>query len=158
MLAYGERIGTSDRGCNPLRKIHFLRMSGRTRLYFRGNFWQLFLQVESHKKAPKGFLLTVCGSKVGPFTVHLRSIYGPFPRPSRDHYGRHCPVCIRFWPFFLKRTTSCVTIRPTFILLNLNKGTGYSWVSISFSNCWTVIIRQSAIVPISNKSLSPETK
>ena len=35
MLAYGERIGTSDRGCNPLRKIHFLRMSGRTRLYFR---------------------------------------------------------------------------------------------------------------------------
>ncbi len=23
MLAYGERIGTSDRGCNPLRKIHF---------------------------------------------------------------------------------------------------------------------------------------
>ena len=23
MLAYGARIGTSDRGCNPLRKIHF---------------------------------------------------------------------------------------------------------------------------------------
>ena len=158
MLAYGERIGTSDRGCNPLRKIHFLRMSGRTRLYFRGNFWQLFLQVESHKKSPEGLSFIFVGLKL----VHLRLIYGPFPRPSRDHYGRHYPVCIRFWlrfdRFFLKRTTSCVTIRPTFILLNLNKGTGYSWVSISFSNCWTVIIRQSPIVPISNKSLSPETK
>ena len=67
-------------------------MSGRTRLYFRGNWRTKRTKAASegtgffHKKrAPKGSLLTVCGSKVGPFTAH-----------SRDHLATITDVTVRF--------------------------------------------------------------
>ena len=72
MLAYGERIGTSDRGCNPLRKIHFFAYVRQDATVLSGElaneenqggvrrYW-IFPQ----KKSPEGLIFDS-------FTVHFR--------------------------------------------------------------------------------------
>ena len=72
MLAYGERIGTSDRGCNPLRKIHFFAYVRQDATVLSGElaneenqggvrrYW-IFPQ----KKSPEGLIF-------GSFTAHSR--------------------------------------------------------------------------------------
>ena len=45
------------------------------------------------KKSPEGLIFDS-------FTVHFRDHPATIPRPSHDHYGRHCPVRVRFWSGF----------------------------------------------------------
>ena len=85
MLAYGERIGTSDRGCNPLRKIHFFAYVRQDATVLSGElaneenqggvrrYW-IFPQ----KKSPEGLIFDS-------FTAH-----------SRDHPATITDVTVPF--------------------------------------------------------------
>ena len=100
---------------------------------------------------------------------YSRVIRGSFSRPYRDHIVTityvTVPFVSRLFPlqryyFILNYANKkCrLSLKPALLMFFSYGRRVYNPSKISCSNCLTVIIRQSPIVSISNKSLSPDTR